>query len=266
MDSSPEIQILGDEGDGRVRVSRDTEMEVDATIPNAVPEPMRRSDSASVTRRSPSGDRPASHVGATLPPAKPPQRPAFTPPQVIARPITQQEGRRDDAVDVHAPAPPSAEPPPGERSERPGQYSMKKGSSESAPLREQTGRIPAVRNAPERPAAAPAGARTQTSQRAPNQTQARGVQQTPAAGAGVVPPKAPNRPPSGQQPPMRSPQSNVVMTRPAVVVGAPPKPANPPRVRKAREDEGRGFGSGLISEKSLDEVILAYLSEDAEDK
>jgi hypothetical protein len=37
-------------------------------------------------------------------------------------------------------------------------------------------------------------------------------------------------------------------------------------VRKAREDEGRGFGQGLISEKSLDEVILAYLSEDGEDK
>jgi hypothetical protein len=61
-----------------------------------------------------------------------------------------------------------------------------------------------------------------------------------------------------------------VMTRPAVIVGAPAKPATgtptSPRVRKAREDEGRGFGQGLISEKSLDEVILAYLSEDAEEK
>jgi hypothetical protein len=62
------------------------------------------------------------------------------------------------------------------------------------------------------------------------------------------------------------------MTRPAVIVGAPPanpKPSASPtqtRIRKAREDEGRGFGQGLISEKSLDEVILAYLSEDAEDK
>jgi hypothetical protein len=58
----------------------------------------------------------------------------------------------------------------------------------------------------------------------------------------------------------------VVTTRPAVIVGAPAKPAVPARVRKAREDEGRGFGQGLISEKSLDEVILAYLSEDADDK
>lgn len=55
------------------------------------------------------------------------------------------------------------------------------------------------------------------------------------------------------------------MTRPAVIVGAPAKPAAP-KVRKAREEEGRGFGQGLISEKSLDEVILAYLSEDADDK
>ena len=53
-----------------------------------------------------------------------------------------------------------------------------------------------------------------------------------------------------------------------MIVGAPAKPpgAPVPRVRKAREDEGRGFGQGLISEKSLDEVILAYLSEDAEEK
>ena len=76
-----------------------------------------------------------------------------------------------------------------------------------------------------------------------------------------------NRTPSPANP---QPGSGVVMTRPAVIVGAPPKPPpNPPtqqRVRKAREDEGRGFGQGLISEKSLDEVILAYLSEDAEDK
>nr|MBA3820266.1 hypothetical protein [Deltaproteobacteria bacterium] len=61
--------------------------------------------------------------------------------------------------------------------------------------------------------------------------------------------------------------SGVVMTRPAVIVGAPPKSPTQPRViRKAREEEGRGFGQGLISEKSLDEVILAYLSEDADEK
>ena len=56
------------------------------------------------------------------------------------------------------------------------------------------------------------------------------------------------------------------------LAGTPPKvgpcrtPTPPPRIRKAREEEGRGFGQGLISEKSLDEVILAYLSEDADEK
>ncbi|HEU4731074.1 MAG TPA: hypothetical protein VFT22_24440 [Kofleriaceae bacterium] len=61
--------------------------------------------------------------------------------------------------------------------------------------------------------------------------------------------------------------SGVVMSRPAVIVGAPAKSVGTvPRIRKAREDEGRGFGQGLISEKSLDEVILAYLSEDADEK
>lgn len=80
------------------------------------------------------------------------------------------------------------------------------------------------------------------------------------------------------------------MSRPAVIVGGrtqhpTPGPSAPPptgpataappaartqtgggaRVRRAREDvAGRGvFGQDLISEKSLDEVILAYLSEDA---
>jgi hypothetical protein len=44
--------------------------------------------------------------------------------------------------------------------------------------------------------------------------------------------------------------------------GPPPRPSTT-RVRKAREDSDAGlFGQDLISEKSLDEVILAYLSED----
>jgi hypothetical protein len=74
--------------------------------------------------------------------------------------------------------------------------------------------------------------------------------------------------PIANRTPSPSNSSGVVMTRPAVIVGAPPKPptTTTQRVRKAREDEGRGFGQGLISEKSLDEVILAYLSEDAEEK
>jgi hypothetical protein len=91
----------------------------------------------------------------------------------------------------------------------------------------------------------------------------------------------------------RSPTGGgVVVTRPAVIIGAPartvgsntvsPPPAQPPpqaaapaappkgstsKVRKAREDSDAGiFGQDLISEKSLDEVILAYLSEDPNDE
>ncbi len=93
----------------------------------------------------------------------------------------------------------------------------------------------------------------------------------------------------------RKSDPNVIVSRPAVIVGAPPKvvgsgsdrqsarapatvpnaaPASSPppqsrpasgRVRAAREERSAPnslFGGDLISEKSLDEVILAYLSED----
>jgi hypothetical protein len=72
----------------------------------------------------------------------------------------------------------------------------------------------------------------------------------------------------------------VVVARPAVIVGEPP--ANQARVgqRQARHTppppvepassktptSDNIFGGDLISEKSLDEVILAYLSEDLNDK
>ena len=68
------------------------------------------------------------------------------------------------------------------------------------------------------------------------------------------------------------PRPGVVVSRPAVIVGGPPRvvgtspPApRPPAGRRAREEAARPslFGKDLISEKSLDEVILAYLSEDS---
>jgi hypothetical protein len=83
-------------------------------------------------------------------------------------------------------------------------------------------------------------------------------------------------------PPARAAEvrSGVVVSRPAVIIGAPPRivgdaaaaprPASQPPssrpARRGREEDARGdglFGQDLISEKSLDEVILAYLSEDA---
>lgn len=68
----------------------------------------------------------------------------------------------------------------------------------------------------------------------------------------------------------------MVVSRPAVIVGAPPQVVGAksgpqrraPRVRKAQtEEKGDSlFGKGLISEKSLDEVILAYLSDDTSEE
>jgi hypothetical protein len=72
------------------------------------------------------------------------------------------------------------------------------------------------------------------------------------------------------------PRPAVVVSRPAVIIGGPPKvvgarePADDPRRtgRHAREEPSRPnlFGKDLISEKSLDEVILAYLSEDSSEE
>ena len=265
-DSSPiiEISVDDDEEDelaSRLRgAPRDTAVET-AVVPQAAQ------------------SRPASHGAAALPGK---QR-SLTPPPIVT---TRAAGK--DAQ-IHSPAPPSAEPPPGlgnrgqadnplagERSERPGQYSVsRKDAAPATQMREKTGRIPTMN--PVAPPKRGSGPNPVVPQKPapPNRVPNIPQQQrppTPASGTRVPSPAsrvhatAPiaNRTPSPATP---APNSGVVMTRPAVIVGAPPKTSAPQqRVRKAREDEGRGFGQGLISEKSLDEVILAYLSEDAEDK
>jgi hypothetical protein len=220
-----------------------------------------------------SGTRPPIARGSALPPSRPvsrppSSRPAITPPQVLSRPITgEHRGRPDsDAVEVYAPAPPSVEPPPGAVPERPGQYSQhKRGTPRTIDAaRERSGSIPV-----------PSGlGRPGGSRRTPSAVP-QSIRRETSGGSSSVPRSAPatrGRPPTpGRTVPnfgrTGSPNnSGVVMTRPAVIVGAPSRPSQSGRIRKAREDEGRGFGQGLISEKSLDEVILAYLSEDAEDK
>jgi hypothetical protein len=138
-------------------------------------------------------------------------------------------------------------------------------------MREKTGRIAAINNAIPSGLARPRSESTGKPGTPPPTPSAA----TPAIGGGV--PQAINAQGGDRSPHVTapissrtgSPSSGVVMSRPAVIVGAPAKSSAPqtqPRIRKAREDEGRGFGQGLISEKSLDEVILAYLSEDGEDK
>lgn len=68
-------------------------------------------------------------------------------------------------------------------------------------------------------------------------------------------------------------RSSVVVSRPAVIIGAPARSVGrdtgrrsnrrtPPTRRKSNKDL---FGNDTISEKSLDEVIMAYLSEDNSD-
>ena len=205
--------------------------------------------------------RPGSALGAaTLPPARPitrPQnaRPAIAQPQVMSRPLPADDrGRREsDAIEVYAPAPPSAELPPGAAPDRPGEYSQHKKTQRvptgARPERSGAVPIPPGLGRPGRTPVQTASPMTSRPHARPHESEPRPRTPTPARAIG-------------------NNNSGVVMTRPAVIVGAPAKPAasTTQRIRKAREDEGRGFGQGLISEKSLDEVILAYLSEDADDK
>jgi len=264
----------------------------DATIPSDGIPPRTIPD------RAGTASRPPSQGAAMLPAVRPPSRPAITPPSVVSRPLPPDPtrgGRGDsEAIEIYAPAPPSVEPPPGERSERPGQYSMNRRrdiqSQENVPLREHTGRVAAIPSGLARPrppnptqptrTAAPSSppiptppsGRTSPSQsdgipRAGSSPQSDGV---PQVARTTTPQRMPHitAPIASRVGSPAANSGNVITTRPAVIVGAPPKPVGTPpqRVRKAREDEGRGFGQGLISEKSLDEVILAYLSEDADEK
>jgi hypothetical protein len=296
LDSSPEILVLEeDEPSARMRIPRDTvEAPLSVGSSDGVPLATNPNESAAVrprpdtqSGRPRSGDRPALGAAA-LPPVRPitrpPSRPVVTtPPPVIARPLTDAEGNprhNTDAIEVYAPAPPSVEPPPGERTERPGQYSMNRKAHD---MREHKGRIavpaglgrpgrrdtsqpPIVRkdkdgSSPHPAIPQPPGPSVPRSDTQPRVTKPHGT---------VTAVEAPTRatPPLTSRASQANAQVPVVMTRPAVIVGAPPKPVGTsPRVRKAREEEGgRGFGQGLISEKSLDEVILAYLSEDGDDK
>ncbi len=231
--------------------------------------------------RRPTGERPA--VGAaTLPAARaitrpPTSRPSITPPTVASRPVAPDPARtrqESDAIEVYSPAPPSVEPPPGV-SERPGQYAVHRKSSvpgEILPHRERTGSqpIPSGLGKPRSGATGHPPIARQSSDRIPVVAAPpaipQPIRQEPSAGTPRPRTPTPARIPSGPSRPNVAGSGGVVMTRPAVIVGAPAKPATPTRVRKAREEEGRGFGQGLISEKSLDEVILAYLSEDADEK
>ncbi len=255
----PAVDISEEEIGNRLRSPRDTAVESFDDVGDGVPS--RPGDSIPPATVPVRNDRAAAHNAASLPPS--------------SRPISPVVSRTDSDQ------------------ERGGTYSVSRKSGD-APIREKTGRIAAISNQPQPTPVARPGvpSRQGTGERpgsgsGPNRVP-QNVQREPTPGTAIprtgTPPNAPPSRSGGAPQQIRpsvtapianrsstpanpQPNSGVVMTRPAVVVGAPPKPAQqPPRVRKAREDEGRGFGQGLISEKSLDEVILAYLSEDADDK
>ncbi|MCA9664268.1 MAG: hypothetical protein KC503_01735 [Myxococcales bacterium] len=110
-------------------------------------------------------------------------------------------------------------------------------------------------------------------------TEVRGGRSTgsPSSSHPAAPPRPPappaptprRRPPSAQQPPPPPRQSSgVVVARPAIIVdGSANRPERPerrgrPARQTPREARGNVFGSDLISERSLDEVILGYLAEE----
>lgn len=227
-----------------------------------------------------------------------------------AAPLLDDEPE-DNAGVVHAPAPISVPVPPGA-----GTYVMSGGGRKEAPLL-RSREMPAVPEPPELPPpvdADPVRAQLGDTESARGKRVSRPPPIPSDAGRGR-PSRPPSRPPnqriSGRMPAARPPQqqrpaaapanSGVVVSRPAVIVGGPPRvvdgsartrsasrgtmpriatPGNATpapvaaspsgstqRPRMAREERAAEnlFGQDLISEKSLDEVILAYLSEDPAD-
>ena len=204
-----------------------------------------------------------------------------------------------DVAEVHSPAPPSTPPPPGAASERPGQYSVSRRSDRIEALPRPPIPSPQARPTPppssKLPASGPLPPRAQTPPvvppRAPTPASGPLLRPTPTsvprlptpgrAADQALPPSTP-RPPTAPVPP-RTPTpvtpapargrpgagGGVVVSRPPVIVGGPSKsvgtPAGQGKVRRAKETDG-GIGGDLISERSLDEVILAYLSEDTSDE
>lgn len=289
-----EIELELDEPDELPRRSKhDTDIAVPAELELGRTS-TKRAPGEAVLPATQSQPRASSSVGAaTLKPpiSRPPSRPAISPPQVVSRPVASADRRNDDAVEVYAPPPPGVDAPPGlAGSERPGQYSQHKRASQKMPTleiaNERSGAaasIPPGLGRPARISSSPVPASAAPRSVGPpatppsRQTGPAGI--VPASGGPTAareqasgtqrartptPARVSSAPPAAAR--TSSASGGVVMTRPAVIVGAPTKPNPQQRVRKAREEEGRGFGQGLISEKSLDEVILAYLSEDADEK
>ncbi len=190
-------------------------------------------------------------------------RPAITSPVVVARDLTEQTNSGKvmtipDSSEIYSPAPASAETPPGmlPDADHPGVYSSVRRSG--GPVEPAPPTRPSQWERPGSSAETAAGARPLA---------ARPPTGAPVAGGAPTGPRPmPRSPTPVPMTPRNRGAGGVVMSRPAVIVGAPRTNPPPVKPRAAGDEERRGFGQGLISEKSLDEVILAYLSEDANDE
>jgi hypothetical protein len=215
-------------------------------------------------------------------------------PQVTARVPTANvfpHSANDDVVEIHSPAMPSAEQPPGARhsySTPPanaavGQYAQHRRRPSSqimntsgAPMppgsttdKSRPIVAPSVQSAPV-PMSNPRAGSGQVATPVPQApvVAAQSAQNTDATRRARTPTPARVMSPAGVAGGARrraSTGAGVVMSRPAVIVGGPKSAPNfqtTPRIRSAREGDNRP-GNAPISEKSLDDVILAYLSEDA---
>ncbi|MBE7450692.1 MAG: hypothetical protein HS111_17880 [Kofleriaceae bacterium] len=224
-----------------------------------------------------------------------------------------------DVGQVHSPAPPSTPAPPGVQPERPGQYSVRRGSGPIDPIpgplpggpgashgpganhgashgaghalptgpganrppiprpTPPSSKLPSVPRAPTPPPVRPVGpgsrptpTGSKLSAAAVGAADAHAVAR-PAAG-GLAAASGPDHPRAWAPSPRRRArpaQRRVVVSRPPVIVGGPARtvgtPAGQGKVRRAKDTDA-GIGGDLISERSLDEVILAYLSEDTSDE
>ncbi len=222
-------------------------------------------------------DEPA-EIHAAAPPSAPPLPGVAAMPGARASEYAQHRRRESaPAIDLEPPPPTPTAPRPGPRTTPPPAVV----SAEARALR-QSSSMPV-----QRPSAPPPIPPASPPPLPPSRPSAPVLRTPQARAPSTPPPTFPPRAPTVAARPRSATSSGVVVTRPAVIVGAPPRniggsaapppvaaapvvpPAAPPpagRVRVAREDSESGmFGQDLISEKSLDEVILAYLSEDPSD-
>ncbi|HEX8792855.1 MAG TPA: hypothetical protein VF765_18040 [Polyangiaceae bacterium] len=190
---------------------------------------------------------PAAAKPAVPPP--PPKAPTPSPPAAAARP----------APAPPPPAPPADEPdgPPTVRQAAPAELSLEMDALDRAAAANAAS--PVLRSASDLP---PPPANLFREKNASGKY--RITPMPPAAAVSAEVPPAPRAPGAGQGAPARpapaagsgsSPERRYAPTRPAAVFG------------QARPQQGKSiFGEDLISDKSLDEVILSYLAEDLEEK